>query len=282
MIDRTSFQVAVYIALSVACLAGAPSAARSATTLTVNTIPSTASPVPGPGGCQTNNLNTLPSQASQMTNCSPNSTNQLPFTRPCVPVAGGWGGWSAWSACSAPCGPGTQTQTRTCDNPTPFCGGAACVGSATNTQACNLGACAPVCGNSVCEAGENPCNCPGDCPGSCVPVCGDGVCNGTENYCNCERDCPTPPIPGCSDGDYVELTTCANPDIQLDSDPTVTCCCGTSCYGTTSTATGNAGYANTGINCHYYPGNPIPGGDGCDGADVPGWYVYRFCAGPTW
>lgn len=47
------------------------------------------------------------------------------------------GGWSPWSACSLTCGGGTQS--RTCTNPTPANGGAACAGSAT--QACNTQAC---------------------------------------------------------------------------------------------------------------------------------------------
>ena len=44
-------------------------------------------------------------------------------------VAGGWttvNNWSAWSACSA--GSRTRTGTRTCTNPSPSCGGAACAG----------------------------------------------------------------------------------------------------------------------------------------------------------
>jgi len=51
-----------------------------------------------------------------------------------TPIAGGW---SNYGTCSLSCGGGTKT--RTCTNPSPANGGAACVGSATavcNTPAC--------------------------------------------------------------------------------------------------------------------------------------------------
>ena len=70
-------------------------------------------------------------------------------------VNGNWSTWSAWSTCSVPCGGGTQTQTRTCNNPAPANGGANCVGSSTNTQNCNVQSCLPTCGGvggSVCSA----------------------------------------------------------------------------------------------------------------------------------
>ena len=43
-----------------------------------------------------------------------------------------------------------------------------------------------VCGNGVCEPGEDVSNCPQDCPG----YCGDGICNPYyENVSNCPQDC---------------------------------------------------------------------------------------------
>ena len=45
----------------------------------------------------------------------------------CSPVDGGWSAWSSCSSC---------LQTRTCTNPSPYCGGAYCSGS--STQSCGL------------------------------------------------------------------------------------------------------------------------------------------------
>ena len=52
----------------------------------------------------------------------------------CSPINGGW---SAWSTCSVSCGGGTQT--RTCNNPSPDCGGAQCSGA--SSQSCNTQPC---------------------------------------------------------------------------------------------------------------------------------------------
>jgi formylglycine-generating enzyme required for sulfatase activity len=43
----------------------------------------------------------------------------------------------------------------------------------------------PVCGDGTCDAGENPINCPADCPA----VCGDGLCSSGEDAQNCPADC---------------------------------------------------------------------------------------------
>ena len=64
------------------------------------------------------------------------------FSKSATPINGGWSAWSAWSACSLSCGGGTQTQTRTCTNPPPSGGGAACVGP--SSQSCNTQACATI------------------------------------------------------------------------------------------------------------------------------------------
>jgi uncharacterized protein (TIGR02145 family) len=61
------------------------------------------------------------------------------------------GAYSIWSNCSVSCGGGTQT--RTCTNPAPANGGAACVGS--NTQVCNTQSC---CTSSCSTQAKNYCS----------------------------------------------------------------------------------------------------------------------------
>jgi len=56
-------------------------------------------------------------------------------------VNGNWGAWSAWATCSKSCGTGSQTRTRLCNSPAPSNGGAACAGSASESQACNTQTC---------------------------------------------------------------------------------------------------------------------------------------------
>ncbi len=60
-------------------------------------------------------------------------------------VNGGWGSFSSWSACSAACDGGTQTRSRSCDNPSASYGGneLSCSGSASESQSCNTDSCSP-------------------------------------------------------------------------------------------------------------------------------------------
>jgi len=69
----------------------------------------------------------------------------------CTPVDGGWSEWT-WSACSEPCGDGTRTGTRTCDAPTPYCGGASCDGESETTGPCNVKPCTPLGDVTACPA----------------------------------------------------------------------------------------------------------------------------------
>jgi len=76
-----------------------------------------------------------------------------------------------------------------------FCDDTGCTGTAGSgweectraTQFASLVPQPPVCGNAVCEAGEDCSTCQDDC-GAC-PYCGDGACNGDENCDTCQIDC---------------------------------------------------------------------------------------------
>lgn len=107
------------------------------------------------------------------------------------------GGWSDWSACSVSCGDGTQT--RTCINPAPACGGAACSGP--STQSCNAGCCPVNGGWSACSVscggGTRTCTNP-------PPSCGGAKCSGSKK-CNTE---PCPPPPCIANGNMVEEDVC--------------------------------------------------------------------------
>jgi tetratricopeptide (TPR) repeat protein len=73
---------------------------------------------------------------------------------------------------------------------------------------CNLGGCTlkdnkcvsigPLCGNGICEIGEDFVNCPNDCK-PLEPVCGDGKCDESENCFSCKQDCGECG-PYCGDG----------------------------------------------------------------------------------
>jgi len=58
-----------------------------------------------------------------------------------APINGDWSGWSSYGSCSVSCGGGTQSRTRTCTNPSAQYGGAACSGSASESQSCNTNQC---------------------------------------------------------------------------------------------------------------------------------------------
>lgn len=56
-------------------------------------------------------------------------------------VDGVWVTWGSWGTCTVTCGGGSQTRSRTCTNPAPQYGGAACPGSGGSSQACNTQHC---------------------------------------------------------------------------------------------------------------------------------------------
>jgi LysM repeat protein len=86
----------------------------------------------------------------------------------------------------------------------PVCGDGVCE-MGENTDSCAVDcAPAPVCGNGVCEDGENGTTCAVDCIPT-GPYCGDGTCGPGEDYDSCSVDCPppSPPPPTCGDGSCV-------------------------------------------------------------------------------
>ena len=60
---------------------------------------------------------------------------------PFVLVNGRWSAWLSWGACSRTCGGGAQRRSRTCTNPPPRNGGAACSGGRFQTRQCNSNGC---------------------------------------------------------------------------------------------------------------------------------------------
>ena len=160
----------------------------------------------------------------------------------CSPVNGGWSGWSA---CSVSCGGGTQT--RTCDNPAPSCGGANCSGS--SSQACNTSCCSDGAGctaNSQC----------------CSNNCSGNVCQASI------QDCP---ITWSDAGPDTVLNT---QSVTAYSEPTPlpTPTWDTSCSSRSQTRTCTAGTLSgsyTYKNCC----------DGCPGGQLKGWQT--FCQGIT-
>jgi cysteine-rich repeat protein len=80
----------------------------------------------------------------------------------------------------------------------------------------------PICGNDVCEEGEDSMNCEGDCP---VPdSCGNDVCDPdqNENFWNCPGDCPAV----CGNDVVEDTEEC---DDGMDGVPTESADCNANC-----------------------------------------------------
>lgn len=61
---------------------------------------------------------------------------------------------------------------------------------------CYQGAGSAICGDGVCQTGEDKNNCPSDCVAN--PICGDGKCDAPETAQSCPIDCKDGPV--CGDG----------------------------------------------------------------------------------
>ncbi|MEA1924817.1 MAG: hypothetical protein U9M95_03005, partial [Candidatus Altiarchaeota archaeon] len=115
-----------------------------------------------------------------------------------------------------------------------ICGNGVCQ-TGENCENCpaDCGACptTPVCGDASCESGENCENCPADC-GACptTPVCGDASCDSGENCENCPADCGiclTDPV--CGDASCNRGETCENCPADCGVCPMSSVCGDASC-----------------------------------------------------
>ncbi|XP_042830672.1 properdin isoform X1 [Panthera tigris] len=81
---------------------------------------------------------------------------------PCCPEMGGWSNWGPWTACSVTCSKGTRTRQRTCDHPTPKCGGH-CPGKPQESEPCDTQKACPIHGAWAAWGPWGPCS--GSCHG---------------------------------------------------------------------------------------------------------------------
>jgi len=92
-------------------------------------------------GCEYNSKKTLKGKKNKK--CAKIEKTAQDCGKSCS-IDGGWSDFGDWSECSAECGGGSERRTRTCTNPAPENGGAACqADDSTESQQCNTQACPP-------------------------------------------------------------------------------------------------------------------------------------------
>ncbi|XP_053397886.1 adhesion G protein-coupled receptor B1-like [Mercenaria mercenaria] len=119
-----------------------------------------------------------PAPVGQGSECVGSSTEENKCTIQECPVDGKFGFWGFWSNCNQTCGGGTQTRTRSCNNPEPAHGGSECVGDTSQSQTCNTQECSGVYG-------------PWSSWGICSKTCGAGTQTRSRN-CEGSNSCSGP------------------------------------------------------------------------------------------
>lgn len=109
--------------------------------------------------------------------CTGDAQRPIPCNSNSCSVNGNWSPWTNSSLCTLTCGGGTLSRTRTCTNPSPANGGAACTGDAEQLVNCNNNDC-PVNGNWAAWTNSTP----------CTVTCGSGTLTQT---CTCTNPLPT-------------------------------------------------------------------------------------------
>nr|XP_022339841.1 semaphorin-5B-like isoform X4 [Crassostrea virginica] len=117
------------------------------------------------------------------------------------PINGGWSGFGSYSGCTKTCGSGTQSRSRSCNNPTPQWGGDQCPGSATQTIACNTHSC-PINGNWGSWGSY----------GSCTKTCGGGT---QQRSRSCNNPAPQYGGANCA-GSSVSSQSCNTHNCPID------------------------------------------------------------------
>lgn len=159
--------------------------------------------------------------------------------------------WSGYSSCAASC---------------PICGNGVCE-SGENCSNCSqdCGACT-TCGNGVCDSGETCSTCPQDC-GACPvnPVCGNGSCEVGETCATCPQDCGTCPVnPVCGNGICDSGETCSScpQDCGACSYHCQSLCQSSDCKQQQEACLSSGGGTVNQSNCNHGSGCPI---DNCTG-----------------
>lgn len=99
-------------------------------------------------------------------------------------IVGALVGACAWGEGS----PGDDPAPPDASSSAPFCGDGVCAASEIGVCTADCGGQAnPVCGNQICEQGEDVTSCPSDCQQQAT--CGNNICEATESASSCPGDC---------------------------------------------------------------------------------------------